>query len=99
MKLTTLYALPMVALGAKVPRDSPVRKILKLKRFANEWLSNHFGQDEKVHQHWMQKITRNALRFKVIFVINPIFVYGCELTKAKRHLNTTKYICLQTSVK
>jgi len=64
MKLTTLYALPMVALGAKVPRDSPVRKILKLKRFANEWLSNHFGQDSKVHQHWMQKISRNALRFK-----------------------------------
>lgn len=65
MKLTTV-AIPLtVALGAKVPRDSPVRKILKLKRFANEWLIAQFGADSKVHKHWMQKITRNALRFKV----------------------------------
>jgi len=64
MKLTTV-AIPLtVALGAKVPRDSPVRKILKLKRFANEWLIAQFGVDSKVHKHWMQKITRNALRFK-----------------------------------
>jgi len=62
MKLTTI--LPIMALGAKVPRDSPVRKILKLKRFANEWLITNFGADSKVHRHWMQKITRNALRFK-----------------------------------
>ena len=47
----------------------------------------------------LEKYKPKSVRFKVIFVINPIFVYGCELTKAKMHLNTTKYICLQTSVK
>lgn len=62
MKLTTL--MPMVALGAKVPRDSPVRKILKLRRFANEWLINEFGKDSKVHRHWYKKVTQNVNRFK-----------------------------------
>ena len=65
--MTTI--LPIMALGARVPRDSPVRKVLKLKRFANEWLITNFGADSKVHKHWMQKITRNALRFKVSFMV------------------------------
>merc|ERR1712193_346692 len=62
MKLTTL--MPMVVLGAKVPRDSPVRKILKLRRFANEWLINQFGRDSKVHKHWYKKVSQNVNRFK-----------------------------------
>lgn len=63
-KFATYALLSEVGNTAKVPKDSPVRKVFKLRRFAENWLKDTFGQDSRITQHWIPKFKKNANRFK-----------------------------------
>jgi hypothetical protein len=66
-KLLTLAILLGSEDAARVPKNSPVRKVLKLRRFANEWLETTFGSDSRITEHWMKKFARNTKRFEARF--------------------------------
>jgi hypothetical protein len=66
-KLFTLAILLGSEDAARVPKNSPVRKVLKLRRFANEWLETTFGADSRITEHWMKKFARNTKRFEARF--------------------------------
>lgn len=66
-KLFTLAILLGSEDAARVPKNSPVRKVLKLRRFANEWLETTFGTDSRITEHWMKKFARNTKRFEARF--------------------------------
>ena len=57
--------------SARVPKDSPVRKVLKLKRFAVEWLQTVFGADSKIAKNWEIKFKKNTDRFEDRFKLCP----------------------------
>lgn len=70
MKISQKFATLAILLGsdggqaARVPKNSPVRKVLKLRRFANEWLESVFGSDSRVAKHWAGKFAKNTKRFQ-----------------------------------
>lgn len=71
MKTCMVVALIAGMDAARVPKNSPVRKVLKLKRFAVEWLGSTFGADSRITKHWTAKFARNVQRFQDRFADCP----------------------------
>lgn len=53
------------AVGApRYPNKSPMRKLMKIKKFVFEWLANSFGAESKRFENWSTKFENNFNRFE-----------------------------------